>query len=262
MDSATATVLDGQQLFAFVASVMWVLLRVGGLMAVAPLYGSRAVPKRIKVLMAGALSVAILPLLPAPPAGDLDATSLLTAARELALGAMMGFVLKLAFEAGAIAGELISQGTGLSFATLADPLRGQNSPVLGQFFYLAFGLLFFAFDGHLAIVEMLVRSYQTMPIGASLPDAAGALSALQQFFAYVMRAGVLLALPVVAAMLAVNLAFGVLGRAAAALNPIALGLPTALLVGLLLLIPLVGRLAAPVQVIFDNAFTTATGLAD
>ena len=79
---------------------------------------------------------------------------------ELAVGASMGFMLRLAFEAGAMAGELISQGTGLAFAQMSDPLRGVNSGVVGQWFYLAFGLLFFTANGHLALVSLLLWSVQ------------------------------------------------------------------------------------------------------
>jgi flagellar biosynthetic protein FliR len=77
------------------------------------------------------------------------------------------------------------------------------------------------------------------------------------FFVQVLRVAVGLALPVMVAMLAVNLAFGVLGRAAPALNPIQLGLPTALLLGLFLLAMLAGELAPPVQRLFDSAFDAA-----
>ena len=62
------------------------------------------------------------------------------------------------------------------------------------------------------------------------------------------------------AMLAVNLAFGVLGRAAPALNPIQLGLPTALLLGLFLLALLAGELGPPVQRVFDLSFDAARQL--
>jgi flagellar biosynthetic protein FliR len=61
-------------------------------------------------------------------------------------------------------------------------------------------------------------------------------------------------------MLAVNLAFGVLARAAPALNPIQLGLPVALLLGLFLLTVLAGEMGPPVQRLFDAAFQTADGL--
>ncbi|KRG71057.1 flagellar biosynthetic protein FliR [Pseudoxanthomonas dokdonensis] len=259
MDTATQTVIDGQQAFAMINALLWTLLRTGALLMASPLIGTRAVSVRVRVIIAGALSMALTPLLPPAPIDiiALDSISVLNIARELAVGACMGFMLRLAFEAGALAGELISQGTGLAFAQMSDPLRGVNSGVVGQWFYLSFGLLFFAFNGHLALVSMLLDSYHALPIGHALPDVRTVLEIAPTLFGQILRAGVGLALPVMVAMLAVNLAFGVLGRAAPALNPIQLGLPSALLLGLFLLALLTGELAAPVQRILDTGFAAA-----
>lgn len=258
MNSATQIVIDGQQAFGMINALLWTLLRTGALLMAAPLIGTRAVSVRVRVIIAGALSMALTPLLPAPPAQIVfDAPTVLNIARELAVGASMGFMLRLAFEAGAMAGELVSQGTGLAFAQMSDPLRGVNSGVVGQWFYLAFGLLFFTFNGHLAMVALLMDSYASLPVGHSLPDVAAMLEVAPALFTQILRASVSLALPVMVAMLAVNLAFGVLGRAAPALNPIQLGLPTALLLGLFLLALLAGELGPPVQRIFNLSFDSA-----
>jgi len=149
---------------------------------------------------------------------------------------------------------------GRSFATMADPLSGASSPVLSQWFYLSFGLLFFALDGHLALVRLLFESYQTLPIGQPIPDLGQFLSAVPMFFATALRVGVLLALPVMIALLAVNVAFGVLSRAAAQMSPMALGMPVALLVGLLLLSMLARELQGPAQRLFEEAFSAARAL--
>lgn len=258
MNAATQMVIDGQQAFGLVNALMWVMLRTGAMLMAMPLIGTRAVPVRVRVILAGALSLALAPMLPSPPAQiAFDSVNVLTAARELAVGACIGFLLRLAFEAGALAGELISQGTGLAFAQMSDPLRGVNSGVVGQWFYLAFGLVFFTLNGHLALIALLVDSYHSLPIGTALPDPQAVLQIAPAFFMQVLRAALSLALPVMVAMLAVNLAFGVLGRAAPALNPIQLGLPTALLLGLFLLALLSGELGPPVQRIFDQTFEAA-----
>ncbi|NLW95772.1 MAG: flagellar biosynthetic protein FliR, partial [Xanthomonadaceae bacterium] len=76
-----------------------------------------------------------------------------------------------------------------------------------------------------------------------------------------LRAGLLLALPVMMALLAVNLAFGVLARAASQLNPIAVGLPVSLLAGLTLMMLLMRGIEAPVRRLFEDAFTAARALA-
>jgi flagellar biosynthetic protein FliR len=262
MDAVTQMVIEGQLAFAMINAILWNLLRIGALLMAVPLIGTRAVSARVRVIVATALSMALTPMLPPPPPQIVfDAPTLLNIARELAVGVSMGFMLRLAFEAGALAGELVSQGTGLSFAQMADPLRGVNSGVVGQWFYLAFGLLFFTLNGHLALVSLLVDSYRSLPIGSALPDVAAVLEIAPALFVQVLRAGTGLALPVMVAMLAVNLAFGVLGRAAPALNPIQLGLPTALLLGLFLLAVLSGELGPPVERLFDQAFEAARRVA-
>lgn len=258
MNSATQMMIDGQQAFGMINAILWNLLRIGALLMAMPLIGTRAVSMRVRVIVAAALSMALTSFLPAPPAQIVfDAATVLNIARELALGASMGFMLRLAFEAGAMAGELVSQGTGLAFAQMSDPLRGVNSGVVGQWFYLTFGLLFFTLDGHLAVISLVVDSYRSLPIGSPLPDVSAMLQIAPTLFLHVLRAAVSLALPVMVAMLAVNLAFGVLGRAAPALNPIQLGLPTALLLGLFLLAVLAGEFGPPVQRIFNTAFDAA-----
>ncbi|GAB3505128.1 flagellar biosynthetic protein FliR [Pseudoxanthomonas daejeonensis] len=262
MDAATAMLIDGQQAFGMLGTIMWTMLRTGAMLMAMPLIGTRAVPVRLRVLLAGALAMAIAPMLPPPPqAGGIDAVTVLGVAREVAMGVAMGFVLKLVFEAGALAGELVSQGMGLAFAQMNDPLRGTSSGVVAQWFYIAFGLLFFAADGHLAMIALLVRSYQVLPIAAPWGDTGASLGVVVELFSLVLRGGLTLALPVMVALLATNLAFGVLARAAPALNPIQLGLPVAVLTGLFLLAVLVGELATPVQALFDAAWATGARVA-
>lgn len=257
MDSVTLTTAAGLDLFAMLGTVLWHALRIGAAIQVLPMLGGHGMPRRARMIITLTLAAAISTVQPAPPAMGVDAATVLGVVRELSVGIAIGLLLRLAFEAGQLAGELVSQGMGLSFATLADPLSGASSPVLAQWFYLVFGLLFFALDGHLAMVSLLADSYRSLPIGASLPDVQAFLATVPTFFATCLRAGVLLALPVMMALLAVNLAFGVLARAAASLNPMAIGLPVSLLVGLLLLMLLSRQLLVPVQQLFEQAFSAA-----
>ena len=261
MDSATQMAADGLQAFGMIGTILWTMLRIGAMLMAMPLIGTRAVPSRVRVVLAGALAVALSPLLPPVPQWTgFDAATVLSIARELAIGVSIGFLLRLVFEAGAMAGELVAQGTGLAFAQMSDPLRGGSSGVIGQWFYLLFGLLFFSTNGHLALISLLMDSYKAVPIGAALPNIDTFLSGAPTFALQVFRGALGLALPLTVAMLAINLAFGVLARAAPALNPIQLGLPVALLLGLFLLTVLAGEMGPPVQRLFDAAFQAADGV--
>lgn len=260
MDTITPTTAAGVDLFGMLATVLWHALRIGAAVQVLPVLGGRGIPVRARLMVTLAISAALSTVLPAPPAMGVDAATVLGVMRELTVGIAIGLMLRFAFEAGQLAGELVSQGMGLSFATMADPLSGASSPVLSQWFYLVFALLFFTLDAHLALVRLLADSYAGLPIGAELPDRMALLAAVPTFFGTCLRAGVLLALPVMMALLAVNIAFGVLARAASQLNPMAIGLPVSLLVGLALLALLVRELQGPVQQLFDQAFAAARGL--
>lgn len=261
MDSATRMVVDGQQAFAIIATVLWTMLRTGAMITAMPMLGSAALPGRIKVMIAIALSVALAPVLPPIPLWEgFNATMVLNIFREVAIGVAIGLCLRVIFEAGALAGEMIAMGTGLSFAQMTDPLRGGTSGVVGQWFYLLFGLLFFVSNGHLALISLLVDSYRALPVGAALPDVDRFLSVLPTLMLQLFRGGLGLALPLVVAMLAINLVFGALARAAPALNPIQLGLPVALLLGLFLLTALSAQMGPPVQRLFDIGFDAARSL--
>ena len=257
MDPATAATVDGLNLFGMLGTVLWHVIRIGAALQALPMLGGRTVPARARLLITLAIAATLSNLLPAPPAAAIDAATVLNVLREFAVGISMGLMLRIAFEGGQFAGELISQGMGLSFATMANPLSGASSPVLSQWFYIIFGLVFFTLDGHLALVRLLLDSYHALPIGAPLRDVQGFLGTVPQFFGIALRAGLLLALPVMLALLAVNLGFGVLARAAAQLNPMSLGLPVSLLVGLLLLMLLARELLGPVQALIEQAFTAA-----
>lgn len=259
MDSATAVLLDGTRLLGWIHAALWLSMRLGAAFLAAPLFGSRAVPPRVRMALMFALSAMLAPMLPKPPPAAFDALTVLNVMRELAIGVAIGFLLRLAFEAGAFAGELISQGMALSFAQMADPANGAPT-VVGQWFYVALALLFLSFDGHLALIQLLADSYRLQPPGQPLPDWTALAQAVPAFLTSALAAGVAIALPIVLSMLVVNLCFGVLGRASPALQPIAIGIPAALLLGIALLVMLITRLVEPARSLFDAAFAAARGL--
>src|SRR3546814_14472689 len=121
----------------------------------------------------------------------------------------MGFTLQLVFEAVILGGELISASSSLSFATLADPLRGTSTPVIGQFLTLAATLLFLALGGHLQFLEWLAHSFNTLPVGgAGLgPDRIGIVL---KFSGQLFAGGPMLARRVLLGLLRLNLALGYL----------------------------------------------------
>ena len=126
---------------------------------------------------------------------------------------------------------------GLSFAFNLDPQRGGSSstPALGQLFTLLVMLTFLALNGHLSLIRVLARSFSTFPVGADGLGGAG-LYHVVAWGSYLFAGALAIALPGVTALLVVHLGFGVVSRAAPALNLFAVGLPVSLLCGLVVIL--------------------------
>src|SRR6476646_6308570 len=111
MDAVTLTTADGLNLFGMLGTVLWHMLRIGAAFQVMPVFGGRALPMTARVLLTIALAAAISTAL---PAAAVDAATVLNVIREFAVGIAIGLILRLAFEAGQLAGEMVSQGMGLA----------------------------------------------------------------------------------------------------------------------------------------------------
>ncbi|MES2683685.1 MAG: flagellar biosynthetic protein FliR [Pseudomonadota bacterium] len=227
--------LTEAQLLGWLGLYFWPFVRIAATLMAAPLFGSRALPMRLRLVFALLITVVMAPMLPAtPPLGFFTDESLMMLVRELLLGLVLGLALQLVFEAMALGGELLSSSMGLSFAQMSDPLRGTNSTVLASFLQALAVLSFLALGGHLALVEWLRGSFSLQPITGAPLNTAMLLPLVQegsQLFAGALR----VALPGVCALLLVNLAFGVMNRAAPALNMMSVGFPISLTAGLLVL---------------------------
>ena len=222
-------------LTALVAAYLLPFFRIAAMLMIAPLFGARLIPARVRILLALVLAAAIAPLIPQTGGFDtFTAAAVFAIAQEIVIGATMGFIVQMVFDAIIIGSQTIAMGMGLGFAMLVDPQRGVNVPILSQFFVIMTTMMFLALGGHLVLIEVLVQSFTTLPPGAVEFGRDGLWSVVawgSQMFA----GAVLVALPAVVALLVVNLAYGVISRAAPTLNLFAVGFPATVLLGFLIL---------------------------
>lgn len=233
------------QLDGWVAAFLWPFLRILALVAAAPVIGHRVVPARAKVGLALLITVVLAPTLPAGPAPGAPGTLGLVI-QQVLVGLSIAFAMHVAFAAVQLAGDLIGLQMGLSFASFIDPAHSGQSPLLGTVVALLGILVFLSVDGHLLMIDALARSFASVPLSAQLLPAAH-WPRLIAWGGEVFAIGFHLALPVLAAMVACNLALGALARAAPQLNLFSVGFPAALAVGFLALILLLPYLGGPLQ---------------
>jgi len=223
--------LTDTQISTWVASFILPMFRVTAVLMTMPVFGTTLVPRRIRLYFAFAITVVIVPgLPPMPPVHALDLSALLLIAEQILIGALLGFSLTLFFQAFVIAGQIISIQMGMGFASMVDPTNGVSVAVIGQFLTMLVTLLFLAMNGHLVVFEVMTESFTTLLVGSGLVvshfwELVGRLS-------WVLGASLLLVLPAITALLVVNIAFGVMTRAAPQLNIFSIGFPLTLVLGM------------------------------
>ena len=207
---------------------------------VMPIFGNRLVSSRIRIALTLAVAAALTPTLPVGV--DLQTLALPelgVLATHLLFSIGIAFTATIFFQLFVIAGQFIGMQMGLGFAAMVDPGNGVQVTVWSQFFLMLVTLSFLAINGHLLLLEVLLRGYSLMPLAAT-PDLTDFTYNLVRMGGWMFVGGVLMAIPAVVALLIVNLAFGIMNRSAPQLNVFALGFPFGLIFGIVFIWLLLG----------------------
>jgi len=227
--------VTSEQLTVWIVTFFWPFVRMLALISTAPLFSERSVPRSAKISLAALVAIVIAPTLgPLPNVPLVSAAGFWILIQQILIGAAMGFSMRLVFAAVQAAGEYIGLQMGLSFAMFFDSNSGGQTMVLARLLNVIATLLFLAFDGHLMLVLVLVESFHSVPI-ADAPLAAGGWFQLVSAGGRIFSDGLMLALPLIAALLTLNLAMGILNRASPQFSIFVVGFPITLLAGIAML---------------------------
>ncbi|GLR14532.1 flagellar biosynthetic protein FliR [Chitinimonas prasina] len=223
--------LTDAQIQAWLGMLLWPFFRILAIFAMDPFYSSRSIPVRVRVGLSMLLAILIAPSLPPMPAIEpVSALGVLVIAQQLLIGLAIGFTMRLVFSSIEMAGHLAGLQMGLGFASFYDPQHGTNTVVVAQFASLLTILVFLAMNGHLLVIETIARSFVLLPISDQPMKLVG-LKLLVDAGGQIFTLGLLLSLPVLAALLITNLSIGVMSRAAPQFNVFAVGFPLTLGIG-------------------------------
>jgi flagellar biosynthetic protein FliR len=201
-----------------------VLVRVSTLVMVAPIFGTSDVPARVRGLLAVALALLIVPLELAKttPQPDTLVGYLLLVGSEALIGLTLGLGVLVLFSGMHVAGQVISQMSGMQLADIFNPGLDASVPIFSQLLYYVALAVFVLIGGHRRVMEALLDTYVWLPAGQggfsrSIVEAMTAL--LSQSFVLGVRA----AAPAMVALLLATLILGLAGRTLPQLNVLALG---------------------------------------
>ena len=218
-----------------VAGFLLVLGRISPLFLVAPLFSNRLIPARARVIVAVALAVGIWPI--ASHAGTDHHISLdvLTYSglmlKEILVGVVFSLILACLFAALSSAGSLLDTIIGFSFGALVDPISGNNSTLISNLYAMLAVLVFVVIGGDSWVIQGLARTYEAVPLLES-PDIGSATQGVQVAFSAILPAAVMVAAPVLLAIILTDVALGILSKIVPSLNVFSIGFSAKIAIGL------------------------------
>lgn len=202
-----------------------VLTRVGALIATLPVLSSAGIPVQVRALLAVAMAALITPLhwgtsIP-EPANLVDLAILI--GREAVLGLALGAAITILLAGMQLAGQIISQMSGLSLADVVNPTFDTQVPIFSQLLEMLALAIFFLLGGHRHVIDALLGSFAWMPPGSGrlpeqLPDVLSAIAG------HSFETGIRASAPVMVALLLAILIVALISRTLPQLNAIAIGL--------------------------------------
>jgi flagellar biosynthesis protein FliR len=211
--------------------------RIATIMMIVPIFGGRSVPAPVKIGLSLLISLILLPLAAArgTTLPEEMPAFLAFVARELLIGALIGFAVLLVFTALQAAGHIVGLQMGFSLANVVNPLTADHASLIDQFYALLAALVFFSLNGHHALILAIQQSFDLAPIGRSdlgLPPAGVLLGWGRDLFTIASR----ISLPVVAALLLTDVAMAVIARSVPQLNVFVVGMPAKVAVAFIMLV--------------------------
>lgn len=229
---------DLEIILLYAPAFLLVMFRVTGIFIFAPFFGSGLMPMRVKALLALVLSICVYPMIPPQPPPSLSLWTMAWAVgSELLIGLIIGYGASLPLVAMQSAGTLMGQQLGLGLARVFNPALNSQTDVVGRFFFLSALAVFMVFNGHHALIAVLVHSFAHVPLGGYVPGGE-LVWMMTGLLKSMLELAIRVAAPLLCLVFLESIAMGFIARTAPQFNLLSLGFPIRIIVGLILLIGL------------------------
>ena len=233
-------------------------MRVSGLLFVSPIFGRSNIPIIARIGLMAAISFLLFNVY--PQTVPLEYNTLLgfimLVAGELLLGITLAFVVSLFFSVVAfVAGQLIDFQIGFGIVNVFDVQLNVQVPMLGNILNIMLLLVFFITDGHLQLIYMIDVTLYRLPVGTlTLSPMIGFVAS--EIFARAFLMGVMMAMPIIASGMILEVGFGVLMRAVPQIHMFVIGIPLKVIVGLVIIAFTLPVFSSFSRVVFEEMFNS------
>ena len=223
-----------------------------------PAFSPQVVPATVRNSIFLALGLVALVVNP-PVAGELR-ISVGFFLREVLIGASLGLFFSIFLYAIEVAGQIVDNVSGRSFATVVDPLGGHQTSLTGTLLGRLGQFVFMFAGGFTLLVGALIESYAIWPLGAPLPRLSPIGAGLYAGeFQRLMTTGVLFAAPVMVVLFMVDMSLGLVNRFAQQFNVFSLSMSIKAWLSVLMVLVLVPSIVTAVVDDFEGAAAQARG---
>ena len=217
--------------------VMLIFLRVAAIVFSAPVLDTNTIPAVFKAGLALAVSILLLPAV--DTVVTVKELSLMTFVigvfSEIAIGVTIGLSVKLLFAGIQLAGQVVGYQMGFAVANVVDPATSTQIPILAQFYNLTAMLVFLAINAHHLFFSALVDSYSILP-PLSMHVSPQLVGMMMRLAANMFVVAVKVGAPLIAVMLMVSVALGMVARTVPQIHIFIVAMPLKIVIGLVFLL--------------------------
>lgn len=235
-----------------------IAMRMTGLIFMNPIFGRRNIPNNIKAGMTLAFTFLVYSTMEEPQLAFEFHSSFIYGfilLKEFFVGYVLGYVMELFFFVITYAGTIIDFHLGLSMSMVFDPQTNAQIAMTGNLYQLFYTLLFFAVDGHLVVIRMLLTSGELVPYGEVVFTQGLSMAVLDIFRECVVLA-VRFAFPIIAIEFLVEMAVGIMMKAAPQVNVFVINIQLKIAVGALVLFFLVSPMKSWLESLMQQMLGT------
>jgi len=261
-------ITDASVLLRFFSEVdvfLIVLVRILGFVIIIPVLSTMNIPAQIKIALSVAMAylIFISGKVTSVYYDDSAAGFVLLVAQEFMTGFAAGFVVNLIFSVFYFVGQMVDYKIGFAMVSILDPLSQIQVPVTGNLLYLFITIMLVASGGLNAFIAAFFYSYDVLPIGAAAIVGNPTLMAymadvLVRFFVI----GVSVSMPVMGAILVLDVALGVLVKAVPQMNVFVVGMPLKVFIGLLVFMLMFPLLGSVYSFVFEESYRNIINIID
>jgi flagellar biosynthetic protein FliR len=254
--------LDLHLSLATLYAFLLVLARVSGLLVFLPLTVLGASPGSARIVLAIVLTAGLFPVWPAVGPQEVSFGQLLAwAISETGFGLTAGLAMIFLVEGFQMAAQSIGLQAGYNYASTVDPTSQADASVLEVITLLLANLLIFSLGLDHQIIRILAASFERFPAGAWAPSLHS-MDGILRLGAGMLSTGLRLALPVIALLLLIDVALGLMGRIQQQLQLLSLAFPAKMLAALALLTVVAPAMPRLFQASSKHVFATLWRLLD